>query len=145
MPSASLSDIDRACQALSEIKRHLQRNAQAGSAAVPTAGVLLAAIDECPDAVIVANDAAEIKMVNGAAARLTGLSTRELQTLTIWDVTHSAAQVDFELLWKEYLRAGRQRGSYALRHRDGTPVEVAYCSEASLLPQCHLSVLRRIS
>ena len=64
---------------------------------------------------LVSDDTAEIRMVNGAAARLTGLSTRELQTLTVWDITHTTSQMDFDVLWKEFLRAGRQRGSYALR------------------------------
>jgi PAS domain S-box-containing protein len=108
-----------------------------------TPGLLLAAADNCPDAVIITNDQAEIRMVNGAAARLTGLTTRELQTLTIWDITHAASEVDFDVLWKEFLRSGRQRGQYALLHKDGSAVHVAYCAEANVLPHQHVSVLRR--
>jgi PAS domain S-box-containing protein len=103
---------------------------------------LLAAVDDCPEAVIVADNAAEIRMVNGAAARLTGLSTRELQSLTIWDITHTSSQLDFDVLWKEFLRARRQRGDYFLRNRHGEPVEVAYCSEAHVLPGQHVTVLK---
>ena len=141
-PSPAPSDIELACQALEEIKRQLKSIARVGGGS-PTTGLLLAAVDDCAEAVIVSNDTAEIRMVNGAAARLTGLSTRELQTLTVWDITHTASQMDFDVLWKEFLRAGRQRGSYALRTRDGAAVEVAYCSEANVLPGQHVSVLRR--
>jgi PAS domain S-box-containing protein len=142
-PKSPLSDeIERACQSLQDLKNQLRHIARVGGGA-PTAGLLLAAADDCPDAVIVADDEAHIRMVNGAAARLTGLSTRELQSLTIWDITHSASQVDFDVLWREFLRAGRQPGIYALRHRDGSAVEVAYCSEASVLPHQHVSVMRR--
>ena len=141
---ASPSDIDLACRALEEIKRQLKNIVSVGGGA-PTSGLLLAAVDDCAEAVIVSNDAAEIRMVNGAAARLTGISTRELQTLTLWDITHPTSQMDFDVLWKEFLRARRQRGSYALRARDGSPVEVAYCSEAHVLAGQHVSVLRRRS
>lgn len=139
---APLTDIDLACSGLQEIKRQLKSIASVGGGE-PTTGLLLAAVDDCPDAVIVADDAAEIHMVNGAAARLTGLSTRELQSLTIWDITHTASQMDFDVLWKEFLRARRQRGHYAIRNRAGEAVEVAYCSEAHVLPGQHVTVLRR--
>jgi PAS domain S-box-containing protein len=137
------SDLDLACQALQEIKRHLKSIASVGGAAGPMAGLLLAAVDDCGDAVIVTNDEAEIHMVNGATARLTGISTRELQSLTVWDITHPNSQVDFDVLWREFLRAGRQRGHYTFRNREGGAVEVAYCSEANVLPQRHVYVLRR--
>lgn len=140
----SPTDIDLACQSLEEIKRQLKSIASVGGGS-PTKGLLLAAVDDCAEAVIVTDDAAEIRMVNGAAARLTGLSTRELQTLTIWDITHTTSQMDFDVLWKEFLRARRQRGHYALRDRVGEAVEVAYCTEAHVLPGLHVSVLRRRS
>ena len=137
-------DLDVACQTLEELKKHLEDISRLGGGK-PTAGLLLAAADDCTDAVIIADDHAEIRMVNGAAARLTGLSTRELQSLTIWDITHSASQVDFDVLWKEFLRSGKQRGHYSVRHKDGSAIEVAYCSEANVLPRQHVSVLRKQS
>jgi PAS domain S-box-containing protein len=95
--------------------------------------------------VLVCDNAAEIRMVNGAAARLTGLSTRALQPLTIWDITHPSTLGDFDVLWKEFLRAGRQRGSYTIKHRDGTAVNVAYCAAVNVLPHMHITVLRRLA
>jgi PAS domain S-box-containing protein len=142
LPPASRTDIEMACEALEVIKRQLKNIVSVGGG-TPTAGLLLAAVDDCAEAVIVANDAAEIGMVNGAAARLTGLSTRELQSLTIWDITHPASQMLFDVLWREFRRAGRQRGDFALRHRDGHAVEVAYCAEANVLPGQHVTVIRR--
>ena len=141
--TASARDIETACQALDEIKRQTKRIARLGGG-VPNAGLLLAAADDCPEAVMVTDNEAQIRMVNGSAARLTGLTTRELQSLTIWDVTHAASQVDFDILWKEFLRAGRQRGAYAFRHKNGTAVEVAYCAEANVIPQLHVFVLRKL-
>jgi hypothetical protein len=87
--------------------------------------------------------ASEFRIVNSAAARLTGLSTRELQSLTVWDISDPMTQVSFDVLWKEFLRAGRQHGNHAVRNRSGDPVEVAYCAEAHVLPGRRVSVLRK--
>jgi PAS domain S-box-containing protein len=140
--SRPLSDVDIACQALVEIKRQLKTIASVGGGK-PSADLLVAAVDDCVEAVIVSDDAAEIQIVNGAAARLTGLSTRELQSSTVWDISDPATQVSFDVLWKEFLRAGRQRGTYTIRNQSGGPVEVAYCAEAHVLPGRHVSVLRK--
>jgi nitrogen-specific signal transduction histidine kinase len=86
-----------ACRALEELKRQLKSIAIVGGGS-PTTGLLLAAVDDCAEAVIVSDNTAEIRMVNGVAARLTGHSTRELQRLTIWDITHATSQVDFDVL-----------------------------------------------
>jgi PAS domain S-box-containing protein len=138
----SPSDIVLACEALQELKRQLKSIASVGGGTA-TEGLLLATVDDCAEAVVVTNDRAEIRTVNGAAARLTGLTTRELQALTFWDITHSSSQMDFDVLWREFLRARLQRGHYTIRNRGGDAVEVAYCSEAHVLPGQHVSVLRR--
>ena len=74
--------------------------------------------------------------------RLTGLSRRALQSLTVWDIGDPAAQIDLDVLWKEFLRAGRQRGNYAIRNRAGNAVEVAD-AEANAFPGRHVSVIRK--
>ena len=136
------NDVEAACQALQAIKRQLKSITSMGGGE-PSDDLLVAVVDDCPEAVIVSDDRAEIRIVNGAAARLTGLSTRELQALTIWDITDPESQVNFDVLWKEFLRAGRQRGNYAIRNWAGNAVPVAYCAEAHVLPGRNVSVLRR--
>jgi PAS domain S-box-containing protein len=138
---AAPTDVDLACEGLQAIKKQLKKLVGDGQA---TSSQLTAAADDCADAVIITTNAAEIRMVNGAAARLTGISTRELQTQTLWDVTHATSQADFDVLWKEFLRSSRQRGGFSLRHRDGEPVAVAYCAEANVLPELHVFVLRKV-
>jgi PAS domain S-box-containing protein len=118
--------IDRACLALETLHRLV---ASEGQGKPITARVLQAAIDRCTTPMMVLDAGARIVLVNGLAARLVGYSTRELQQLTMWDVTHASYQSDFEVLWREFLRAGRQRGRYGLAHRDGSLVEVTYCGE----------------
>jgi len=142
-PSLRQRDAELACQALQELRQQLNHLARLGGGDV-TPALLQAAVDDCPEAVVVADREAQIVMVNGAAGRLLGTSTRELQRLTVWDITHTTSQADFDVLWKEFLRAGRQRGEYAVRYRDGTVVEVAYCSQTDVLPNRHVSVFRKL-
>jgi PAS domain S-box-containing protein len=132
-----------ACRALTEIGTQLTNVARYGGGEI-TPGLLQAAVDDCVEAVFVTDREAQIIMVNGAAARLLGTSTRELQRLTIWDITHVSFQTDFDVLWKQFLRSGRQRGQYAVRRKEGDIVEVAYCSQTNIIPERHVVVLRRI-
>ncbi len=143
LPSKPPQSTDLACAALQGIRRQLTQLAKLGGGAV-TPGLVQAAIDDCADAVVVTNEQAQIVMVNGPAARLVGISTRELQRLTVWDITHSSFQADFDILWKEFLRAGKQRGEYAVRYSDGSIVDVAYCSEVNVIPGRHISIFRRL-
>lgn len=140
----SSTEVSLACEALQDILQHLTALGRMGGGAV-SGGLLQAAIDDCPDAVVVADSNARIVMVNGAVARLLGISTRELQALTLWDIMHTSSQPDFEVLWREFLRAGRQRGAYALRHHSGSEVSVAYCCRRDVLPDQHVWVLRRLN
>jgi PAS domain S-box-containing protein len=137
-------DIDIACKALQEMRQHLDNLARFGGGSI-TPGLLQAAADDCVEAVLVTDADAQIVMVNGAAGRLLGMSTREVQQLTVWDITHTSFQADFDVLWKEFLRAGRQRGAYTVRQKNGVDVEVAYCAQANVLPNRNISVLRRVT
>lgn len=142
-PSSGQRDTELACQALNDLRQQLTHLARLGGGEV-TPGLLQAAVDDCSEAVVVTDREAQIVMVNGAAGRLLGTSTRELQRLTIWDITHTTSQSDFDILWKEFLRAGRQRGEYAVRYKDGSIVQVAYCSHTDVLPNRNVSVFRKL-
>jgi PAS domain S-box-containing protein len=154
-PVPSADDIDAVCKSLRELQQQLKRIVRVGGGELNLA-LLSAAADDCPDAVIISNERAEIRVVNGAAARLTGFSTRELQKLTIWDLTHVSSQGDFDVLWREFLRAGRQRGVYTMRTRRGDALHLAYCAESGVigdltvagvgaLTELNVSVLRKPS
>lgn len=134
-------DINNACKSLAALKDLSNRLIRPGGGE-PSHGLLSALSDDCPDAVIVCTPQAEIRVVNGMAARLTGYSTRELQTLTVWDITHGSSQARFDILWREFLRAGRQRGVYTVRRHDGRAVEVAYCAESRFAGELCVAILR---
>jgi PAS domain-containing protein len=136
---SQIREIELACRALQQLRRQLADEAPTGTA---TPELLQASIDEASDPVLVVDQTARIVMVNGPVARLLATSTRALKTLTIWDITHSSYQADFDVLWREFLRAGRQLGRYGLRHANGSVVEVAYCAEARTLGDWAVIFLR---
>jgi hypothetical protein len=123
--------IDLACHALEALHRLVA--AEGGGTGITTA-VLQAAIDRCAAPVMVLDEGARIVLVNGLAARL-----------TMWDVTHAAYQAHFDMLWREFLRAGRQRGRYGLAHRDGSLVEVTYCGEVKAPARLATVALHRLA
>jgi PAS domain S-box-containing protein len=139
-PPPVSQQIEWACRALGEIRRQLSSVSRYGGGEI-TPDLLRAAVDDCPEAVFVTDRKAQIVMVNGVAARLLGSSTRELQRLTLWDITHVSVQTEFDVLWREFLRAGRQRGQYAIRHKDGSIVELVYCSQTHIIPERHATVV----
>jgi PAS domain S-box-containing protein len=134
--------LDVASRTLEQLRRQIADLTRVGKV---SPGLLQALVDECPEPVIIIDDDAHILLVNGLTARLVGMSTRQLQTLTSWDLTHTTYQSDFDILWKEFQRAGRQRGVFGLRHLDGSLVEVAYAAEAHVLPGRSLVVFTRFS
>ena len=135
-------DVDAVCQSLADL-RHQLACILGSSDGEATTEALSALADDCRDAVIVCTTQAEIRVVNRAAARLTGYSIRELQTLTVWDLTPKASQAEFDVLWREFLRAGRQRGKYPIRRRNGSTIEAAYCAETRFAGDLTIAVLRK--
>jgi PAS domain S-box-containing protein len=89
--------------------------------------------------VLVANDAARYMAANDAASALTGYPVDELLTLSVNDLTPVPYGVDFEALWMDFVRTGRQEGEYEIRRRDGSIVRVTYVAHANVAPGLHVS------
>lgn len=92
-------------------------------------------------AVLIADDDARYVAANTRAAALTGYSRAELLTLSVPDLTPVPNTTDFRSLWRDFIRAGEQRGTYQLRRRDGTVIAVRYAAWAGIAPGRHLTVL----
>src|SRR5262245_30163405 len=128
---ADRSEVETVCRRLTDLRRQIADLGRSGS--VPP-GLLQALLDETEDPLFIVDDEARIVMVNVETARLLGMPPRELERSTSWDLTHASYQADFDVLWKEFQRAGKQSGQYGLRHMNGSLVEVAYCAERNVLP-----------
>jgi PAS domain S-box-containing protein len=99
-------------------------------------------IDRLPLAALVADDEGHYVLTNAAGARLTGYSASELRRRSVWDLTPSANQRDFEVLWRAFLRQKEQRGVYEVLTKSGRVRKAAYAARAHLLPHLHVTVLR---
>jgi PAS domain S-box-containing protein len=102
---------------------------------------IAARLERFDAAVLVADNEAHYVAANQRAARLTGFSVQQLLTLTVADLTPVPYTVDFESLWREFMTAGAQKGTYQLRRQDGSVVQVHYAAWAHIAPGRHVTVL----
>jgi PAS domain S-box-containing protein len=107
----------------------------------PRAAEVTARLERFDVAVLVANDEGRYVAANQRAAHLTGFTVEELLTLTVADLTPVPYGADSRTLWKDFVVAGVQRGTYQLRRQDGSVVAVHYAAWANLAPGVHVSVL----
>jgi PAS domain S-box-containing protein len=87
------------------------------------AGLLGEAIDQAPDAVLVADESMRYIAVNQAACRLLGYTREELLALPMTDVAvHPEARHEYE----EMMAHRGRTGTVVLRRKDGGKVGAAY-------------------
>jgi PAS domain S-box-containing protein len=97
-----------------------------------------------PYAVLFADNTGRYIGANAAANELTGFSRRELLAASVFDITPPVEEKDVTLLWRAFLRIGRQEGDIVIRRRDGTQIAGRYLAETNIIPGVHVSVLAKI-
>lgn len=100
-------------------------------------------LDGCPIAALVANNAGLFASANTAASALTGYSLRDLQRLSMWQLTPNTADHEAEVLWRAFIAQHEQSGDYRLLVKGGRIIEARYAAVANVLPGLHLSLLER--
>ena len=84
-----------------------------------------------------ADDRARYIDVNAAATTLTGYTRSELLRMSVWDLTPERNRKLGLTLWRAFLRAEEQRGTYRLTRKDSTLVAASYFTVAHVLPNVH--------
>ena len=102
---------------------------------------IAARLERFDAAVLLTDDDGRYIAANRRAAQLTGYDLSELCALTVADVTPVPYAADYRTLWRDFLDAGTQKGTYQLRRRDGSVVEVHYAAWANIVPGVHITVL----
>ena len=97
-----------------------------------------------PFAVLFSDNTGRYIGANASAAELTGYSRRELLTASVFDITPPVDEREMELLWRAFLRTGRQDGEVTLRRRDGSQVLSRYLATTNVVPGVHVSVLAKL-
>ncbi len=134
--------------ALDAVMQTLTREGQASlsDAGEPQAAVrrMEEAVRVHPYAVLFADNAGRYVGANTAAAELTGFSRRELLASSVWDITPPVHERETELLWRAFLRIGRQEGDITVRRRDGSHIISRYMATSNVVPGVHVSILAKI-
>ena len=97
-----------------------------------------------PYAVLFSDNTGRYIGANAAAIELTGFSRRELLAASVFDITPPPDEKDVTLLWRAFLRTGRQEGEIVLRRRDGTHVSGRYMATTNVIPGVHVSVMAKL-
>jgi PAS domain S-box-containing protein len=95
-------------------------------------------------AVLFADNNGKYVGANPAATALTGFSRRELLGYSVWDIMPASSEREADVLWRAFIRMGRQEGDITLRRRDGTEIAARYLAGSNLLPGIHVSVMAKI-
>jgi PAS domain S-box-containing protein len=97
-----------------------------------------------PYAVLFSDNTGRYIGANAAALELTGFSRRELLDSSVFDITPPVDEKDVTLLWRAFLRTGRQGGEIVIRRRDGSQISARYTAATNLIPGVHVSVMAKI-
>ena len=97
-----------------------------------------------PYAVLFADNTGRYIGANPAATELTGFSRRELLASSVFDITPPVDEKDIALLWRAFLRTGRQDGDIVIHRRDGTQVSGRYMAATNVIPGVHVSVMAKV-
>ncbi len=97
-----------------------------------------------PYAVLFADNTGRYIGANAAAVELTGFSRRELLAASVFDITPPVDEKDVTLLWRAFLRTGRQGGEISIRRRDGSQVSGKYMATTNVIPGVHVSVMAKL-
>ena len=100
-------------------------------------------VRDLPVAALVADKTGCYVMANPGASRLTGYSADELRSMSVWDLTLPAKEHETDVLWRNFVQAGTQRGTVKLKTKKGAAVSARYVAKSHVLPGLHISLLRR--
>lgn len=136
-----VSALDQVMKALSEEARATLSNATPQMEAVRR---LEEVVRVHPYAVLFADNTGRYIGANPAAIELTGFSRRDLLSSSVFDITPPVHEKDITLLWRAFLRTGRQGGDIVIHRRDGTEVSGRYLAATNVIPGVHVSVMAKI-
>jgi PAS domain S-box-containing protein len=125
---------------LQELTTEAKRRAHLGDAPLT---VLRRLVDALGVSALVADNAGSYILTNADASDLTGYSADELRRISVWQLTADANDHEAETLWRAFLLQGEQRGDYPLLTKNGHIVTAEYAARAHVLPNLHVSLLRR--
>jgi PAS domain S-box-containing protein len=95
-------------------------------------------------AAMVTNEVGTYVMTNAAASRLTGYSADELCKMSVWDLTLPTNDRETDVLWRNFVHVGAQRGVAQIKTKKGSVVSARYVAKSHLLKGLHISLLQRV-
>ena len=95
-------------------------------------------------ATLVADDGGCFIGANDEACRLTGYSRDELRKLSVAELAAPEDVAPGARLWNSFVRSEQQRGTFTIRRKDGTALQVAYHAYTDIVDGMHVSFLTAV-
>ncbi len=127
------------------ISRDITEQRQADAALEQSWRRFQAIFENCPDGMLLIDDAGRFVDANPASCELVGYSREELLQLTISDVTPGLDRERIPELMGGFLFTGALSDEYTFLCKDGSWREVEYRSVSNILPGLHLGAHRDIT
>ena len=90
---------------------------------------------------LVADDRGRYVDANEDAERVLGYTREELLSMSVWDLTPAAGELDGLQLWQSFIHQGEQQGEYVLKCKSGALLKLHYLARANVEPGRHLALM----
>jgi PAS domain S-box-containing protein len=104
-----------------------------------------AIFDHTTDAIVLCDDDGRCTDLNDATRRMLGYETDELRGVCIKDFMHLPDEIDFDVVWKNFLNGEILNGLMTIRRKDGTLITGSFNSKSNILPGLHMCVITDVT
>ncbi|MDR6807303.1 PAS domain S-box-containing protein [Dyadobacter sp. BE34] len=104
-----------------------------------------AIFDHTTDAIVLCDDNGCCTDLNEATRRMLGYEISDLRGICIEDFLQLPQEMDFNVVWKNFLNGEILNGLMKIRRKDGTLITGSFNSKSNILPGLHMCVITDVT
>lgn len=104
-----------------------------------------AIFDNTSDAIVLCDDSGRCTDLNEATRRMLGYEIGDLRGIYIEDFLQLPEEMDFDVVWKNFLNGEILNGLMQIRKKDGTLITGSFNSKSNILPGLHMCVITDVT
>lgn len=104
-----------------------------------------AIFDNTSDAIVLCDDHGCCTDINDATRRILGYEIDDLRGVCIHEFLQIPEEMDFDVVWKNFLNGEILNGLMQIRKKDGTLITGSFNSKSNILPGLHMCVITDVT
>ncbi|PSL26064.1 PAS domain-containing sensor histidine kinase [Dyadobacter jiangsuensis] len=104
-----------------------------------------AIFDNTSDAIVLCDDHGCCTDINEATRRILGYEIDDLRGVCIHEFLQIPEEMDFDVVWKNFLNGEILNGLMQIRKKDGTLITGSFNSKSNILPGLHMCVITDVT